>query len=106
MATAMAFKLCTSFTGRRLLDPISLPLRSRRPGFARAARAPVRGPEGRVMNRMSEVIIGDGESFEAALRRFNKKIQQAGILAEARRREYYERPAARRKRKEAKRRKR
>jgi len=57
-------------------------------------------------DRMSEVIIGEGESFEAALRRFNKKIQQAGILAEARRREYYERPAARRKRKEAKRRKR
>ena len=53
-----------------------------------------------------EVVIGDGESFEAALRRFNKKIQQAGILAEARRREYYERPAAKRKRKEAKRRKR
>jgi small subunit ribosomal protein S21 len=78
---------------------------------ARAARLRRGGPcaiqtEGRVMNRMSEVIIGDGESFEAALRRFNKKIQQAGILAEARRREYYERPAARRKRKEAKRRKR
>jgi len=64
--------------------------------------------EGRVTihTGMSEVIIGEGESFEAALRRFNKKIQQAGILAEARRREYYERPAARRKRKEAKRRKR
>jgi len=59
--------------------------------------------EGRVIHRtLSEVIIGDGESFEAALRRFNKKIQQAGILAEARRREFY----ARRKRKEAKRRKR
>lgn len=55
---------------------------------------------------MTEVVIGDGESFEAALRRFNKKIQQAGILAEARRREFYERPAAKRKRKEAKRRKR
>ncbi len=55
---------------------------------------------------VSEVIVGEGESFEAALRRFNKKIQQAGILAEARRREFYERPAARRKRKEAKRRKR
>jgi len=55
---------------------------------------------------VSEVIIGEGESFEAALRRFNKKIQQAGILAEARRREFYERPAQRRKRKEAKRRKR
>ena len=63
--------------------------------------------EGRVIHsQMSEVIIGDGEPFEAALRRFNKKIQQAGILAEARRREFYERPAARRKRKEAKRRKR
>ena len=61
---------------------------------------------GDLAERMSEVIIGEGESFEAALRRFNKKIQQAGILAEARRREYYERPAARRKRKEAKRRKR
>ncbi len=63
--------------------------------------------EGRVTaTPVSEVIIGEGESFEAALRRFNKKIQQAGILAEARRREYYERPAAKRKRKEAKRRKR
>ena len=63
--------------------------------------------EGRVtILELSEVIIGEGESFEAALRRFNKKIQQAGILAEARRREFYERPAARRKRKEAKRRKR
>lgn len=61
---------------------------------------------GDLADQMSEVIIGDGESFEAALRRFNKKIQQAGILAEARRREFYERPAARRKRKEAKRRKR
>ena len=61
--------------------------------------------EGRVIQRpLSEVIVGDGESFEAALRRFNKKIQQAGILAEARRREFYERPAARRKRKVAKRR--
>lgn len=55
---------------------------------------------------MAEVIIGEGESFDNALRRFNKKIQQAGILAEARRREHYEKPSAKRKRKEAKRRKR
>ncbi len=67
----------------------------------------VQGHERRVTgDKVTEVIIGDGESFEAALRRFNKKIQQAGILAEARRREFYERPAAKRKRKEAKRRKR
>ena len=38
---------------------------------------------------MSEVTVGDNESFESALRRFNKKVQQDGILAEARRREFY-----------------
>ena len=53
---------------------------------------------------MAEVVIGDNESFESALRRFNKKVQQAGILAEARRREHYEKPSVRRKRKEAARR--
>ena len=53
---------------------------------------------------MSEVTVGDNESFESALRRFNKKVQQDGILAEARRREYYEKPSVRRKRKEAARR--
>jgi len=45
------------------------------------------------------------ETFESALRRFNKKIQQSGILAEARRREHYEKPSVKRKRKEAKKRK-
>lgn len=50
---------------------------------------------------MTEVKIGDRETFETALKRFNRKIQQAGILAEARRREHYEKPSTRRKRKEA-----
>lgn len=50
---------------------------------------------------MSEVKIGDNESFEAALKRFNRKIQQDGILAEARRREHYEKPSVKRKKKEA-----
>jgi len=49
--------------------------------------------------------VGENESFESALRRFNKKIQQSGILAEARRREHYEKPSVKRKRKEAKKRK-
>ncbi|MBF6612227.1 MAG: 30S ribosomal protein S21 [Chloroflexi bacterium] len=53
---------------------------------------------------MAEVTVGDNESFENALRRFNKKVQQDGILAEARRREYYEKPSVLRKRKEAARR--
>jgi small subunit ribosomal protein S21 len=49
--------------------------------------------------------VGENETFESALRRFNKKIQQSGILAEARRREHYEKPSVKRKRKEAKRKK-
>ena len=48
---------------------------------------------------MAEVRVGENESFESALRRFNKKIQQSGILAEARRREHYEKPSVKRKRK-------
>lgn len=53
---------------------------------------------------MSEVRVGEHESFETALKRFNRKIQQDGILAEARRREHYEKPSVKRKRKEAARR--
>ncbi len=51
--------------------------------------------------RVAEVRVGENESFESALRRFNKKIQQSGLLAEARRREHYEKPSVKRKRKEA-----
>ncbi len=50
---------------------------------------------------MSEVMIGQNESFDSLLRRFNKKVQQDGILAEARRRERYEKPSVKRKKKEA-----
>ena len=50
---------------------------------------------------MTEVRIGDNEPFEVALKRFNKKVQQDGVLAEARRREYFEKPSVSRKKKEA-----
>ena len=50
---------------------------------------------------MAEVKAGSDESFESLLRRFNKKVQQHGILSELRRREYYEKPSIRRKRKKA-----
>jgi len=61
------------------------------------------GHEGRE-TLVSEVKVVDHESFETALKRFNRKIQQDGILAEARRREHYEKPSVKRKRKEAARR--
>ena len=50
---------------------------------------------------MSQVKVSENESFETALKRFNRKIQQDGILAESRRREHYEKPSVKRKRKAA-----
>jgi small subunit ribosomal protein S21 len=69
----------------------------------RRERCDFRGRE--EARRLAEVRVGENETFESALRRFNKKIQQSGILAEARRREHYEKPSVKRKRKEAKKRK-
>lgn len=50
---------------------------------------------------MTEIKVNPGDSFEQALKRFNRKIQQEGVLSEARRRAFYESPSARRKRKAA-----
>jgi small subunit ribosomal protein S21 len=50
---------------------------------------------------MAEVMVGDNESFESAMRRFMKKVQQDGIMREARQRQYYEKPSVKRKKKEA-----
>ncbi len=50
---------------------------------------------------MTNVVAGQGESFESLLKRFSKKVQQDGILSEVRRREYFEKPSVKRKRKEA-----
>ncbi|BAZ53622.1 30S ribosomal protein S21 [Nostoc sp. UHCC 0702] len=48
---------------------------------------------------MAEVRLDQNESIDSALRRFKKKIQKAGILSEVKRRERYEKPSLRRKRK-------
>ena len=50
---------------------------------------------------MVEVAASEGESFESMLRRFNKKVQQEGVLSEIRRREHFEKPSIKRKKKEA-----
>jgi small subunit ribosomal protein S21 len=50
---------------------------------------------------LTGVIAGDNESFESLLKRFNKRVQQAGILSEIRHGEYFEKPSVKRKRKEA-----
>ncbi|WP_070989229.1 30S ribosomal protein S21 [Halofilum ochraceum] len=50
---------------------------------------------------MPSVRVRDNEPFEVALRRFKRSCEKAGILTETRRREYYEKPTAERKRKRA-----
>jgi len=50
---------------------------------------------------VTRVIIGEGETFESALKRFIKKVQQDRILSEIRRRGYYEKPSITRKKKAA-----
>ncbi len=49
---------------------------------------------------MSEIRVGENESLENALKRFKRKCQRAGVLAEVRKREHYEKPSVRRKKKE------
>ena len=48
---------------------------------------------------MSEVRVGENESLDNALRRFKRQCARSGILSEARKREHYEKPSVRRKKK-------
>jgi len=50
---------------------------------------------------VAEIIVGEDEPFESALKRFNKRVQQDGILSETRKRQHYEKPSVKRKKKEA-----
>ncbi|HSW36133.1 MAG TPA: 30S ribosomal protein S21 [Candidatus Limnocylindrales bacterium] len=48
---------------------------------------------------MTEVKIGKNETLEKALKRFKKQCARSGVLSEVRRREHYEKPSVRRKKK-------
>ncbi|MFZ5898172.1 MAG: 30S ribosomal protein S21 [Bacillota bacterium] len=48
---------------------------------------------------MAEVKVGKNESLDSALRRFKRTCQRAGVFAEARKHEHYEKPSVRRKKK-------
>jgi small subunit ribosomal protein S21 len=45
------------------------------------------------------VKIREGEGFEGALRRFKKQVEKSGILSELKKREHYEKPSVRKKKK-------
>jgi small subunit ribosomal protein S21 len=50
---------------------------------------------------MPHVRVKENEPFEVAMRRFKRSCEKAGVLAEVRRREFYEKPTWERKRKAA-----
>ncbi len=50
---------------------------------------------------MPHVRVRENEPFDVALRRFKRSCEKAGVLAEVRRREFYEKPTWARKRKAA-----
>ena len=50
---------------------------------------------------MPSIRVKENEPFDVALRRFKRACEKAGVLTEVRRREYYEKPTAVRKRKAA-----
>jgi small subunit ribosomal protein S21 len=50
---------------------------------------------------MPVVRLKENEPFDVALRRFKRSCEKAGVLAEVRRREFYEKPTTVRKRKAA-----
>jgi len=48
---------------------------------------------------VSEVRVRENESLDSALKRFKRQCAKAGVLAEVRKREHYEKPSVRRKKK-------
>ncbi len=48
---------------------------------------------------MAEIKVGKNETLDSALRRFKKSCQKAGVMAEARKHEVYEKPSVKRKKK-------
>lgn len=48
---------------------------------------------------MPGIKVRDGESFESAMSRFKKTCEKAGVMSEVRKREHYEKPSVKRKKK-------
>jgi small subunit ribosomal protein S21 len=49
---------------------------------------------------MPGITIREGDSFEAALKKFKKQCEKAGTMNEIRKREAYDKPSVKRKKKE------
>lgn len=51
------------------------------------------------MSSLAVIRIRDSEGFEQAFRRFKKSCEKAGILSEVKKREHFEKPSVRKKKK-------
>jgi small subunit ribosomal protein S21 len=49
---------------------------------------------------MAQVILGEDEGIESALRRFKRKVSRAGIFPDMKKNRFFETPAEKHKRKE------
>ena len=49
--------------------------------------------------KMAEIKVKEGESLDSALRRFKRAMARSGVLTELRKREHYEKPSVKRKKK-------
>ena len=49
--------------------------------------------------RMSEIHVKENESLDAALKRFKRSCAKAGVLADLRKKEYYQSPSVKRRKK-------
>jgi len=50
---------------------------------------------------MAEIRVKENETLDSALRRFKRQCQRSGIIAEVRKRECYEKPSVKKKKKSA-----
>jgi len=48
---------------------------------------------------LSEIRVKENESLDSALKRFKRQCARSGVLAEVRKREHYEKPSVKRKKK-------
>ncbi len=48
---------------------------------------------------MPGIVVGNNESIDSALKRFKKQVEKGGVLYEVRRREHFEKPSEKRKKK-------
>jgi len=51
------------------------------------------------VNKMTQVVVGENESLESALKRFKRKVQKDGIIGDIRKKDEYVKPSVRRKKK-------